>query len=155
MKTSLIAVLIGFVVACSSAGSGSSEVSDMGGLNGVRIVARGNLERQSPGAQVLRSEEQLSAVLGEMGQQDLLRSGPLRAVSFDSQVVVAAFLGRRRTGGYGLELADVERSGDFVTLYLREQRPAADAMVTQAITWPAVLLLVDDAPPGVRAFIRD
>ncbi|TVQ25412.1 MAG: protease complex subunit PrcB family protein [Spirochaetaceae bacterium] len=156
MKTSVIAVLLGLTVACSSAGSPSSEARDMADIDGVSIVAEGNLERQNPGAQTIRTSEQLEAVLQEMGQTDLTRrNAALGGVDFERQVVVAAFLGRRRTGGYSLELTEVERGSEFITIHMRELSPSPDAMVTQALTWPAVLILVDDAPPGVRAFIRN
>lgn len=155
MKSTALVLVLSVIVACSTSGSPSSEVRDEDTIQGVGIVARGNLERPGPGAQTLRSREQLEEVLSEMGQMELVRRGPLSDVSFDSQVVVVAYLGRRRTGGYSLEISAVEREGDFVTIQLAETAPLPDEAQTQALTWPAVLVLVDDAPPGVRAFIRN
>lgn len=155
MKSTALVLLLSVIVACSTSGSPSSEVRDEHTIQGVGIVARGNLERPGPGARVLRSREQLEAVLSEMRQVELMRRGPLGDVSFASQVVVVAYLGRRRTGGYSLEISAVEREGDFVTIQLAEISPPPGEAQTQALTWPAVLLLVDDAPPGVRAFIRN
>ncbi len=148
--------IVAFAAACGTSAMPSGEGPAERDMNGVRVVAEGNLERQNPGAQTLWTPEQLETVLQQMGQIDLARRGAvLGGVDFERQVVVAAFLGRRRTGGYSLELAGVERDEEFITIHVRERQPPADAMVTQALTWPAVLILVDDAPPGVRAFIRN
>lgn len=148
--------VVAFAAACGTSAMPSGEGPSDRDMNGVRIVAEGNLERQNPGAQTIRTSEQLEAVLQEMGQTDLTRrNAALGGVDFERQVVVAAFLGRRRTGGYSLELTEVERGSEFITIHMRELSPSPDAMVTQALTWPAVLILVDDAPPGVRAFIRN
>ncbi len=156
MKSSVFLLVLGVMVACSTSGAPSSEMSEEEEVNGVRIVAEGTLERPSPGAQTIRTPEELEAVLREMDRTDLLRRGSsLANVDFDRQVVVAAFLGRRRTGGYGLEIADIERGSEFITIHIRELSPPPDAMVTQALTWPAVLILVEDAPPGIQALIRN
>ena len=51
---------------------------------------------------------------------------------FESNLVVAAFLGERPTGGYGVRF----RSGGDKTLRIEETTPPRDAMVIQVITTP-------------------
>ncbi|MGB7922986.1 MAG: protease complex subunit PrcB family protein [Pyrinomonadaceae bacterium] len=56
----------------------------------------------------------------------------MSADDFRTNVVIAAFLGNRNTGGYTVEIA---RVGDGV-IRLAESRPPKDAIVTQSLTTP-------------------
>jgi hypothetical protein len=78
---------------------------------------------------------------------------------FNSNLVVAAFLGERRTGGYSVRF---RRAGDGA-LRIEETRPPKDAIVTQAITTPFSVASVPvetqgsvaiDAGEAWRAMIR-
>ena len=78
---------------------------------------------------------------------------------FNSNLVVAAFLGERRTGGYGVQF---KRTSPGI-LRVEETRPPKDALVTQAITTPfsVVVLPVEtqgsvaiDAGEPWRAMMR-
>lgn len=60
---------------------------------------------------------------------------------FMSKAVVAAFLGERRTGGYGVRFS---RAGND-SLRIEETRPAKDAITTQVITYPFAVMA---APVG-------
>lgn len=57
---------------------------------------------------------------------------------FESNLVVAAFLGERRTGGYGVEFRRATDSG----LRVDETKPPKGAMTTQAITYPYAVAAV-------------
>jgi hypothetical protein len=65
--------------------------------------------------------------------------------SFTTSVVVAAFLGRRNTGGYSVE---IKRAADGA-LRLAELRPAKGSIVTQSLTTPfkVVSVPVSDKQP--------
>ncbi len=67
---------------------------------------------------------------------------PPPVVDFARETVLAVFMGTRPTGGYGIDVRDVTLEGAdlFVDLVLVE--PAADAMVTQALTSPWVIIRV-------------
>jgi hypothetical protein len=62
----------------------------------------------------------------------------LAADEFKRTAIVAAFLGERRTGGYGVEITRA-RDGD---VRIRETTPPKDAMVTQALTRPYKIVSV-------------
>jgi hypothetical protein len=64
---------------------------------------------------------------------------------FRLNVVVAAFLGTRNTGGYSVEISRVENG----KIRVAERAPAKDAMTTQVITSP--FKLVSFAPEGSTA----
>ena len=61
----------------------------------------------------------------------------LKADFFETNAVVAAFLGERGTGGYGVEIT---RSADAINVV--ERKPGKDAMVTQMITSPFKIVSV-------------
>ncbi len=65
-------------------------------------------------------------------------------VEFDAsrEIAAAVFLGRRRTGGYGITIDSVERRGAFMVVRFQEVRPAPDAMVTQALTSPYLIRMM-------------
>ena len=72
---------------------------------------------------------------------ELSRSPP---VTFDSdnQIVIAVFLGLRRTGGFAVNISTTEDGPVFYTVNVTENKPAPEAMVTQALTTPYVIRIV-------------
>ncbi|HLL75708.1 MAG TPA: protease complex subunit PrcB family protein [Pyrinomonadaceae bacterium] len=66
----------------------------------------------------------------------------LRADFFDSNAIVAAFLGRRNTGGYSVEIA----RGPEGALRVSESAPPKDAMVTMALTAPYRVVSLAHSP---------
>lgn len=66
----------------------------------------------------------------------------LPAPDFHESIAVLATMGQRSTGGYGLELRDDRATldNDALALSVTWTEPAEDAMVTQAITSPCLML---------------
>jgi hypothetical protein len=62
----------------------------------------------------------------------------LPRVDFEAEIVVAVFLGERRTGGHAIEVSKVEEHPETAQLkvYYREIAPPRNAIVTQALTQP-------------------
>jgi hypothetical protein len=59
------------------------------------------------------------------------------------QTGIGVFLGRRNTGGYHATIVSMgDRDGRFVVV-VDEERPAAGSFVTQALTSPWLILLID------------
>ncbi|WP_169334067.1 protease complex subunit PrcB family protein [Marinobacter nanhaiticus] len=54
--------------------------------------------------------------------------------------LIVASMGQQRTGGYGLEFESVDVAGEQLTINVNVRRPAADAMVTQALTTPCMVI---------------
>jgi hypothetical protein len=63
-------------------------------------------------------------------------SGPAPPVDFAKETIAAVFLGTRPTGGYSIEIVRARRDGTALVLEYVERRPAADSIVTQALTSP-------------------
>ena len=62
-------------------------------------------------------------------------------VDFDSQMVIAVFMGTRNTGGYSVKITSVEQNGK-VTVKVKESSPPPGAIVTTALTSPYHVVVV-------------
>ena len=89
---------------------------------------------------VARDAETYAALRERLG-----RLPELSADSFRTSVVVAAFLGRRTTGGYSVQIT----GGKEGSIRLSESQPPKGAIVTQALTTPfkVVSVPVSDKQP--------
>ncbi|MDF0748820.1 protease complex subunit PrcB family protein [Marinobacter sp. 71-i] len=66
----------------------------------------------------------------------------LRAIDFEQEHLVLVGLGQKPTGGYGLTLQSANIVDDVLELVVRARQPAADAMVTQALTTPCAVIAI-------------
>lgn len=83
-----------------------------------------------------------------------LAQPPLPEVDFRRESVVAIFIGQRPSGGYGITLEQVTIEDGEVYISLQENEPTEDAITTQALTSPWVMLTVT-RPNLEIAWIRD
>jgi len=72
------------------------------------------------------------------------------AIDFDSSMVVGVFLGARNTGGYTVEITEVELEAADVLVKYTETRPGRGAMLAQVITSPFHLVSVTRNDAHVR-----
>jgi len=56
---------------------------------------------------------------------------------------VGIFLGRRNTGGYGVQVISMRAHNGHFVIEIDEQRPADGGIVTQSLTSPWLVLLID------------
>jgi hypothetical protein len=75
---------------------------------------------------------------------------PLPKVDFSKEMVVGVFLGMRPTGGHSVTITAVDLKGDELVVTYREETPAANAMVTQALTSPVHLVRLPQHKGAVR-----
>jgi len=61
------------------------------------------------------------------------------------RVLVAAFQGEQRTGGYAIHIAKIERTGDRLDVYATFTEPRQDSFVTQVLTSPAHVVSIASA----------
>lgn len=57
-------------------------------------------------------------------------------VDFDTEIVVAVFLGLRPTSGYSVAVLSVEAEGDGARVVYEERQPGQGCAVVQTVTWP-------------------
>jgi hypothetical protein len=79
---------------------------------------------------------------------------PMPAIDFSKSVVAGVFLGLRSTGGYGVTVSSVDRQEKGVVVRWREQKRDPNAMVIQMVTFPFVLVRIDDVGASAITFQR-
>lgn len=122
---------------------------------GWEVLAQGNQAAtgESPEFHVAASEDQLHRLWNRAyGRQ--LNVPTVPRIDFRRDTVVAFFLGQKPTGGYGVDVQGVTIEGNEVYISVRISEPAEDAIVTQALTSPWVMVRVPRPNVNV-AWFRD
>jgi PrcB C-terminal len=107
------------------------------------IFAQGDQAIPSDAAQyyVIANEAQLLSLWNQAyGTQ--LSVPPLPDVDFRRETLVAVFSGTKATGGFGLDIQEVTLDASNAYIDLLETSPAADAITTQALTQPWLMLRI-------------
>ena len=63
-------------------------------------------------------------------------SDKIPAVDFSKEMVVVATMGTKRSGGYSIEIVDVDAKGKTLKISVKKTSPPPDAMTIQALTAP-------------------
>lgn len=71
-----------------------------------------------------------------------LSMNQLRALDLEREHLVLVGLGQKSTGGYGVTLKSAEIVDGVLELTLNARKPAAGAMVTQALTTPCAVIAI-------------
>ena len=64
------------------------------------------------------------------------QGGRIPEIDFAKEMVIAVTLGRKRTGGYAIEILSVAAEDKKLKVTVKRTAPAPGAMVTQALTAP-------------------
>jgi len=97
-----------------------------------------------PSSRVISSDGQWKSFLGA----GITYTGP--SIDFSRQTVVAIFAGQRPTGGHSVVVTKVVDDGRGATVHYRVAPPPPDAMVTQALTFPYILIRLERKVTEVR-----
>lgn len=73
---------------------------------------------------------------------------PLPDVNFDTRAVVLAYQGQQPTGGFSVEVEEIERLGTVLAVRVKERRPASEDITIQVITSPFVAVSIPRPPAG-------
>lgn len=117
--------------------------------SGPRVVAPVDIQRtmradvstfQEPGAYLFKREADFEAY----------RRGPLMDmdVAWGSSDVVVVALGAQPTGGYWVHINGAQRVGPKLYVQAIASRPAAEDVVTQAITYPVAVAVIEKTQAG-------
>lgn len=105
------------------------------------------------GQQVVREKAAYAALLERVSIGRAPDALP-PAVDFSRDMVIAVFLGTRRTGGYGIEVVRVATEGAELVVRVRHSSPAPGAMLTQALTAPYHLVRTPRSDLPVRFVVE-
>jgi hypothetical protein len=124
-------LLLMVMTAACTGGTAAVEERQMMGDDIVEL-ARGNHSGEpAERMMVIRDATELARIWSATGER-----GDPPAVDFEQFMVVAAFMGERRTGGYRVRVDSVSQSGDRMTVSVKMEAPGPGCMTTQALTQP-------------------
>ncbi len=143
------ALALVLLASCSGAGSG-------GGAGGGGAVSPTPSSRSiafTEVASTAQSGYESAAIV--VGTSDASRAAIARLIPSatvpSGRVLVAAFQGEQRTGGFAIHINRIERIGDRLDVYATFTEPRKDSFVTQVLTSPAHVVSIASADAsGVR-----
>lgn len=71
-------------------------------------------------------------------------------VAFGTDMVVAAFMGQRESGGYAVTIEDIRENNAFITVEIELETPGDDCVVDTAITQPHHVIVLPDSDLPVQ-----
>ena len=80
---------------------------------------------------------------------------PMPELSFEDGIVLAAFMGRKPTGGYSVTVETVRLGEKEIVVELRRRSPGPDEIVTQALTAPYHLVWLELGEPDTPVRFSD
>lgn len=80
---------------------------------------------------------------------DVFEKSPSLEIDFSETTVIAVFMGRRPTGGYGIEVKEIIDTGFLVVTKVEQTSPGKGCILPQVITSPYHIVKVDKIGKGV------
>lgn len=97
---------------------------------------------------VIRDQKVWATTWGAM-KGNIMPKPAVPVIDFDKQMVVAVFMGRKMSGGYGIKIVKVEET-DKLIVTVKESAPQKGAMVTMALTSPYHVLVISKSDKKVE-----
>jgi hypothetical protein len=119
----------------------------------LKVLARASwqlpVRDATPQQRVLRSEQELKAAIGNQADA-LLKALKVDRIDWKTQMLILVSSGTRRTGGYSVEITQLDVRDNALTVHWKLNAPKPGQPVTQALTHPAQVLLVERFEGPVR-----
>jgi hypothetical protein len=104
---------------------------------------------------VARTPEELRSMIGIFGRDMVGTVIPDSGFDFSAYMLVAISMGQKPTGGYWVEINDVIRRDDVLSVRYREHIPGQNEYVTQALTAPFHIKVLPRSEGGTLLFERE
>lgn len=102
----------------------------------VRQIKKANFSGlMKPARRVVTNQEEWEEIWNKHAAS-LKPAPPIPAVDFNREVVLVAAFGRKKTGGYNIEITSIRPKGKRLEVIVQERTPADDQMTIQALTAP-------------------
>ena len=117
---------------------------------------------EKPAQRAIRSGEELALALGvaakdatnkrfqKAATEDVAKLLKVRDIDWDKQMLVVVAAGAKPTGGFRVEIESLRIKDRTLTVNWKLHRPAAGDIVTQVITHPSQVVLVERWPGSVH-----
>lgn len=103
-----------------------------------KLDLRATRDVPAPGSRIVRNDAEWNKLLAELGA-----AGDPPKPDFSRETVAAIFAGEKRTGGYDVMVDRVSREKGRARIHWRLTAPPRDAAVTQALTYPFVVIAIE------------
>jgi hypothetical protein len=139
-------LLILFCILTASGCAGSTGRASAGDEPGAFVILSSLYSEglgQSAGAMWVDNEKELLSVMEKINRRKIGGSPTMRpAIDYGQEGVIAVWMGIKSTGGYRIELASdkISVGGSIAILKVRWIEPDKNAVLTQAITSPCILI---------------
>ncbi|MFV1951057.1 MAG: protease complex subunit PrcB family protein [Nitrospinota bacterium] len=74
----------------------------------------------------------------------------LPKIDFEKDMIIAVFMGERRSGGFSIEIKNIVKTDKEVVVEVEERRPDPGSIVTMALTRPYHMLVVKTSSLPLR-----
>jgi len=76
-------------------------------------------------------------------------------LDFENYQVISGGLGMRSSGGYYLAIESVKQVGNNMYIHVLNVRPGSNCLVTMALTYPSVTIVVKKADKPIRVSVSE
>jgi hypothetical protein len=98
---------------------------------------------------VVKTKNQWGEVWGKMHRLRL-STPELPVIDFKKEMVIAVFMGERKTGGYEIEITRVTQRENKIFVEVEEKEPPSESLQTMALTQPYHIILIKRSSLPVR-----
>ncbi|MEW6327441.1 MAG: protease complex subunit PrcB family protein [Thermodesulfobacteriota bacterium] len=151
-------ILLVMIVAVISIGQGCFVLSGSTEKTGELKIKKDWKGYQSghtkPAKLVIRTEDEWERVWAQVGGPQIPKP-ELPEVNFETEIVIAVFMGERQTGGYGIEIRRVVRRQEEIIVHVEERHPRPDSLVTMALTQPYHIAVIPNFHLPVRFITKN
>ena len=123
----------------------AGDKKDAGKSNELKIHAK-TPARIATNSMVIRGSEQLAKLRNtdaNRASAELAKVLKVESIDWKKQMVVVISGGQQRTGGYSVEVKSLEAKDGKLIVRWKLNTPGPGSIVTQAITYPTLTILVD------------
>lgn len=110
-------------------------------VDAIHKTIGGHPALSEPGLVLINTQAELDA----LGADELIG----RAVNFNNEQIVLATLGEMPTSGFWINITAIHEEGDLLQVYGQANRPTADMMAGQVLTYPYCAVVI----PRTGAYI--
>lgn len=131
------------------AGTSSAAAAASGSALAIRRIGQWSTTGvTAPARLIIRDDSSYAEFWNSLGPG----AGARPAVDFSRDIVIAAAAGQQSTGGHTIEVQHVTRVGDGLAIQVLETTPAEGCNVTQALTQPVDVVVVNGAGAQTWSF---
>lgn len=102
-----------------------------------------------PSRLVIKAEDRWKEVWGKVHRLRLPRP-ELPEIDFEKEMVVAVFMGMRKSGGYEIEIIKITKTEEEIVAVVKEKESPSDSLQTMALTQPYHIVVIKRSSLPVR-----